>query len=241
MDNVKSRNWCMVLYPEDSTHANCIAILSQSGYDFAYILHDKDVWEENESPDYIAGEPKKEHWHVVLKLKSARYRNPLAQELGIAPNYLEPCRDLKKSLLYLVHDGFDNKFQYDITEVVGTLRRSLETALTCENECERVLELVHIIDSMSYNCKYRDVLVKACEADLWSVFRKLGSGVKYLIDEHNSQNENMYSNGAKPTAGAYADVKSLARFEGFVQGHVEGKRDLLEEFSSRFDKNKLIK
>ena len=236
MENIKTRTWCMVLYPEDSTHSNCISILSQSGYDFAYILHDKDLWEENESTEHIVGEPKKEHWHVVLKLKNPRYRNAVAQELGIAPNYLEPCRDLKKALLYLVHDGYEAKFQYDVSEVVGTLRLQLETALMCDNECERVLELVHIIDSMSYNCKYREVLVKACEAGLWSEFRKLGTGIKYLIDEHNSDYENIYSNGSKPTVGAYEDAKSLARFEGFVQGHVEGTKDRLAEYVNRSKK-----
>lgn len=215
MENPKSRTWCMVLYPEDETHINCISLLTQSGYDFAYILHDKDTWDENESPNHEKGEIKKEHWHVVLKVKNPRYRNAVADELGISPNYLEPCRDIKKSLLYLVHDGYDTKFQYDVTDVQGPLVSQLETALACDSEAERVIELVHIIDQSPGACSYREILLKACKAGLWSEFRKLGTGVKCLIDEHNMENYGTY---VPPTGGYYSRDYSNACFAGFVAG-----------------------
>lgn len=215
MENPKSRTWCMVLYPEDPTHVNCMSILAQSGYDYAAILHDKDTWEENESPNHEAGEQKKEHWHVVLKLKSPRYRNPVAEELGITPNYLEQCRDIKKALLYLVHDGYDTKYQYDVIDVLGPLVKQLETALMCDNEAERVIELVHIIDQSPGACTYREILLKACQAGLWSEFRKLGTGVKCLLDEHNME---CYGDMRPPTEGYYqADLRN-ATFAGFVVG-----------------------
>lgn len=187
MENPKSRNWNMILYPDDPTHQQCITVLAQNGYDHASILHDKDTWDENESPNHDKGEAKKPHWHIVLKVKNPRYRNAIADELGIAPNYLEPCRDLKKSLLYLIHDGFETKYQYDITDVNGPLKQQLETLLMCDNEGERVLEIVHMIDQSPGVCTYREILVKACKAGLWPDFRKLGTGVKFLLDEHNNE------------------------------------------------------
>lgn len=230
MDNPKSRTWCMVLYPEDESHTSCMNLLASSGYDYAAILHNCDTWDENESPNHVAGQPKKEHFHIVFKVKNPRYRNSLANELGVAPNYLECCRDLKKALLYLVHDGYENKHQYDVTEVFGPLRQSLETALVCDNECERVIELVHIIDQSPGVCTYREILLKACKADLWSVFRKLGPGIKYLIEEHNAENYGFKDKGIAPppTGGYYESALRNATFTGFVAG-CESKRKVVDK------------
>lgn len=196
MDKTRSRCWCLLLYPEDPAHASCMDTLAQNGYDYAAILHNMDVWEENESPNHEKGEPKKDHWHVVLKFKNPRYRDSLASELAIAPNYIEPCRDTKKALLYLVHDGYDTKYQYDVSNVYGSLTKQLETLLLCDNEGERILEIVHMIDASPGRCTYREILIKACKAGLWSDFRRLGTGVKWLIDEHN-EDDDRYLSSAK--------------------------------------------
>lgn len=190
MDNVRSRSWCAVLYPDDPSHINCISIIQQAGYSHALILHDQDLYEDD-GDNHKKGDLKKEHFHVVLKMKNARFRDALAKEFGISPNYLEPCRDIKRALLYLVHEGYPDKYQYDVDTVSGDLKLQLETALVCDDEAERVLELVKIIESTP--CRtYRDTLVKACEAGLWNVFRKLGAGVKYLIDECNESEQTAY-------------------------------------------------
>lgn len=224
MDKTKTRTWVMVLYPEDPSHQNCISLLKQSGYDFACILHDKDTWDKDECADHAPGDPKKPHWHVVLKVKSPRYRKPLADEFYIKPQCLEPCRDVKKALLYLVHDGYDTKFQYDVNDVFGPLSSQLETLLMCDNEGERVIEIVHMIDQSPGLCTYREILLKACRAGLYGDFRKLGAGVRYLLDEHNDEIKNELVRDSKPTAGAYEKAISQAEFTGFVCGYESRKK-----------------
>lgn len=197
-DKVRSRNWCLVLYPEDPTHVECIEKLISS-YKIAAILHDKDTWEDGESENHAAGDPKKEHWHVVLKFQQPRWKNGIAEELGIAPNYLEVCRSTDSALLYLVHDGFPNKYQYDPNDVFGDLKPNLLKLLADGDEGSKVKEIVSIIDACPGKARYREILLKCCDNGLYGEFRRLGSGVAYLIQEHNEDfYEDLYRRDTRP-------------------------------------------
>lgn len=105
----RDRKFVMVLYPEDPTHAAAMEKLKSGGYNFAAIKHDKDVTEN--------GEKKKDHWHVVVRFKNAVWNTSIAKDLGITPNYLEACKDVDSALLYLVHFGNEDKFQYEYEAV----------------------------------------------------------------------------------------------------------------------------
>lgn len=187
MENIRARNWCAVLYPDDPTHYECILKLSKSAYKYAGILHDRDTWEEGENEKHKAGEKKKDHWHIVLKFAQARWRKAIAEELGIAENYLEPCRNMDGALLYLVHEGFDKKYQYNSEEVFGALRPALEKLLVADDEGSRVLEIIKMIDQSPGRVSFREILIKVCNNGLYGDFRRLGSGAKWLIDEHNEE------------------------------------------------------
>lgn len=187
MDKVKTRTYCMILYPnEDPTHANAIWLLTSNGYSFCAIDHDMDTYDDYDDcePDQI-GQLKKPHTHVVLRLKSPRFKEPLAKELGIAPNYLQVCRDSKSAMLYLIHDGYPNKFQYDVDTVYGSLKFELEKYLVSEDEGSRVLKILDLLDSMPKPCSYRRLLVAVCQNGMYGDFRRMGSGIKTLLDEHN--------------------------------------------------------
>lgn len=186
MDNkIKSRCWCLVLYPEDDSHMECVSLLCSGGYLFAGILHDQDTWEEGESESHKAGEPKKAHWHIVLRFPNPRWRHSIAEELGIKENYLEVCRDRDSALLYLVHEGYNNKYQYSQDNVFGPMRDNLIKLLVDDDEGSRVLTIVSMIDEMERPASYRKALIQACQNGLYGDFRRLGVGVKWLLDEHN--------------------------------------------------------
>lgn len=186
MEKYRSRNFALLLYPEDPTHTACIEKLEQGGYNYAAILHDKDTWSANDSdfdPDkHTDGELKKEHFHVVIKFQNPKYDTGLASELGIARNYIRDIKNLDKALLYLVHEGYPDKYQYDIDEVAGSLKVNLQKLLLDEDEGSRVLRIVEMIDN-SPSPTYREILIMACKAGLYGEFRRLGAGVKFLLDE----------------------------------------------------------
>lgn len=189
MEKVRSRCWVLVLYPDDVTHTECLRKLQEGGYTYAAIKHDRDIWEDGESEKYAAGDPKKEHYHVVLRFTNPRWIDSVADELGIKPNYIEQCRNRDAALLYLVHEGFPSKYQYDINDVEGPLTLNLQKLLVDDDEGQRVKTIVNMIDSSPGRVRYREILLKACDAGLYGEFRRLGTGVKWLIDEHNEDYE----------------------------------------------------
>lgn len=187
MEKIKTRTYCMVLYPEeDLSHLFALQKLETNGYSYCAIDHDKDTYDDydNCEPEKI-GTLKKKHTHVYLRLKSPRFAEPLAQELGIKPNYLQVCRDSKSAMLYMLHDGYPNKYQYEIESVYGSLKIEVQKLLVSEDEGSRVLKVLDLLDTMPVPCTYRKFLVAVCENQLYGEFRRMGSFVKYLIEEHN--------------------------------------------------------
>lgn len=180
----RGRNFVAVLYPEDPTHASAVDKLKTNGYSFAAILHDKDVYEDGEHQ----GELKKAHWHVVLKFKNAVWNTAIAKELGITPNYLEACKNLDDALLYLVHFGYENrKYEYNLEEVFGPLHTRLAYLLADDDESTRALNIYEMIAKKEGRVTYTEIFVEACKAGLYADFRRMGSGVTALINDHNTE------------------------------------------------------
>lgn len=179
MEKYRSRNYRMLLYPEDASHSLAIEKLQAGQFRFVAILHDKDIDED--------GTLKKPHWHVVVKFPQPRWNTAVAKEFGIEENYIMSCESLDGAILYLVHAEHPDKYQYEASEAFGTLLPSLNKLLAEDDEGSRVLEIVKLIDDSPGKCGYREILVKSCNAGLYGEFRRLGSGVKWLIDEHNEE------------------------------------------------------
>lgn len=187
MEKIKTRTYCLVLYPEeDPSHLFCMNTLEVNGYQYCAIDHDKDTYDSyDDCDDSLIGKPKKKHTHVYLRLKSPRFRDPLADELGIKPNYLQVCRDSKSAMLYMIHDGYNNKYQYEVSAVYGSLKHEVAKLLANEDEGSRVLAILDLLDSMPKPCSYRQFLVAVCQNNMYGDFRRMGSGIKTLLDEHN--------------------------------------------------------
>ena len=175
----RNRKFCAVLYPEDPAHSAAIEKLQSGGFNFAAILHDRDV---NEN-----GETKKSHWHVVLRYKNAVWNTAVAKELGIEPNYIEICRDVDAALCYLVHYGNDDKFQYEYESVFGPLKLRLASLLADTDEGTRAMNLVEIIEASPGFIGYTDLLKKAVSAGLYADLRRMGHFATGLIREHNAK------------------------------------------------------
>lgn len=184
----RDRKFCLVLYPDDPSHAAAVDLLQSGGYNFAGILHDKDPVDDN-APD---GELKKPHWHIVLRFKNAVWNTAVAKELGIAENYLQSCKSLDGALCYLVHYGNDEKYQYDFETTFGSLRTRLASLLADTDESTRALTIYELIHNAPGFVTYTEVFEKACKAGLYGDFRRMGSGVKWLIEDHNRQFDEMW-------------------------------------------------
>lgn len=177
----RSRLYVAVLYPDDDSHVECMEKLQTNGYNFAAILHDKDVYEDGDHK----GELKKPHWHIVVRFKNAVWNTAVAKELGITPNYLEACKDQDASLLYLVHYGKEEKAQYDYEEVFGPMKLKLSTLLADVDEGTRILSLVDIVESSPGPIGMSELLKKSVAAGLYADLRRMGHLATCLVREHN--------------------------------------------------------
>lgn len=207
-EKFRSRLYVAVLYPEDPTHAECMVKLETNGYNFAAILHDKDVYEDGENK----GELKKPHWHIVLRFKNAVWNTAVAKELGITPNYLEACKDQDSSLLYLVHYGREEKAQYDYEEVFGPMRIKLSTLLADTDEGTRVLSLVDIVESSPGPIGTSELLKKAVAAGLYADLRRMGHLATCLVREHNYE----CYRWTQSNAGTPTDFDNFREFLAFT-------------------------
>lgn len=205
----RDRKFCAVLYPEDATHTAAIDKLKSGGYNFAAILHSQDVHENGEHQ----GEIKKAHWHVVIKFPNAVWNTALAKELGIQDNYLERCKALDAALLYLVHFGYeDTKYQYDVQDVFGPLQTRLVSLLNDTDESTRAMNIYDMIRNSPGRVTYTEIFEKACKAGLYGDFRRMGSGVTYLINDHNYE----YTCQSQSNAGVSQDAQRFRDFEEFT-------------------------
>lgn len=185
---IKTRTFCGVWYPdEDISHLFALNVLNEYGFQYCAINHDKDTYsEEDIIPEGLSvGDLKKPHTHVYIRFRTARYLDAVAKELKIGTNYLQQCKNSVGQLLYMVHDGYPTKYQYSVDEVYGPLACEVKKSKVMEDEGIRVLRILDILDTLPPLASYREFLTRVCKAGLYSDFRKLGSGAKVLLDEHN--------------------------------------------------------
>lgn len=186
--DIRSRCFHLVLYKEDNDHLNALDLI-QNEYNFAYILHDKDIIEDT-------GELKKPHWHVILYFDNPHYLLSLAKDLGIKPNYIK-TDELKKGLEYLIHKNNTDKYQYPIDEVKGPLKDKLLTFLGNSSQVEKqsILLLYQLINSFDGPIYLNDFIPLVLENNLWSFFRRSQLTWFKLLEEHNrSYHVNSFSN-----------------------------------------------
>lgn len=214
----RDRKFVAVLYPDDPSHTAAVEKLKSGGYNFAGILHDKDVYEDGEHQ----GETKKAHWHIVVRFKNAVWNTAISKELGIAPNYLESCKDVDSALLYLVHFGNEEKFQYEYESVFGPLKVRLATLLAEPDEGSRVLSLVDIVENASGPMGYTELIKKAVAAGVYADLRRMGTLGVRMLDEHNYECYKELERAELKNKGAQKDAQRFKDFEEFT-GYVDPK------------------
>lgn len=221
VEKFRSRLYVAVLYPDDDSHVECMEKLQTNGYNFAAILHDKDVYEDGEQK----GELKKVHWHIVLRFKNAVWNTAVAKELGITPNYLEACKDQDASLLYLVHYGKEEKAQYDYEEVFGPMKIKLATLLADTDEGTRILNIVDIVESSPGPISCSELLKKAVAAGLYADLRRMGHLATCLVREHNAECYALDQNNAGVTISREAFEEYLRWTSNKNVDHLPGLDD----------------
>lgn len=217
-EKYRGRIHMLLLYPENEQHVAAMEKIAKS-YDYAAIQHDRDKWteeDEEKNPGHKAGEAKKAHWHIVLRTQNATWNTALCKELGIEERLCEQAKNCDRALQYLIHYNDTDKTKYDIEEVFGTMAGKLKESINREEktESEKILGILEHIDTYDKPISVRHLAGWCAENGYWSEFRRAGSIILKIAEEHNE----MYRERPQLQCGELEDAKSKARFEGYIQG-----------------------
>ncbi len=178
-DDDYSKTFVVLLYPEDPSQSYAIEQLKRNAYDSAGILHEHCV--------DATGNTKKPHYHFVLRFPNQKAKSTIAKELQIQPNYIEPSSSIKSALLYLIHRGWPEKYQYDVNDVFGTLKKQLLAYLDDSTESERILRILSLLDKVDGSLTMKELVTICAKEDLYSDLRRGGYLIATILKEHNSR------------------------------------------------------
>lgn len=162
-----------------------IAWCKSKGYQYAYILHDKDV-DEN-------GNLKKPHIHLIIRFKGTNSIDKFAREYRISGHMIQVIEDWTESVRYLVHMskrsmGDTSKYKYPIPDINSNF--DLATYFISDDlgqqEVEVVIQLIDYV--LEYHASYYQLLKYASGIGAWSVLRKNFN----IIDKVVQQSKNTY-------------------------------------------------
>ena len=194
---IKSRAFEVVLYPDTQSY-DCYSVLKwiRRHYDYVFVLHDKDVYEED-TEDHKKGDLKPKHYHLILRWSgSPRYAAGLSKEMGVESRFFLPihgedCKttSLKSRLRYLVHANELEKYQYPVSDVkgCGKLKELFLLYIGSANDLsdeEKLKQIMHFVRNNRY-ISTDNFLCFCMDYGLLKFYHKYGREINRLIDEHN--------------------------------------------------------
>lgn len=172
----KYYTFAMVLY-KDSTSYDYYKVINyiEKNYKYyAYIEHDEDL------------DNKKEHTHVLMHFDNKRYNTGVSKELNVPSNYIVNA-NLIPYLRYLIHYDDEDKKQYSVEQVKGTLQLRLKEIIsnTKKSETEQVAYIISFIADYKGWLSITDLSQFVLQSGSYSAFRRNYLFFKDLILDHN--------------------------------------------------------
>lgn len=182
-EELEGRCFLAIIYP-DSTDYEYQVILDRLPYywdNFYYILHDKDVWLENDFDKYIAdngkepewkvGDLKKPHYHLI-GYTSPTILGRAAKKFGLPSNYVQKAdKPLKDNVQYLIHLKEPWKYQYMHEEVI-TNDPDIEKKLQVKQDAEEKATILLDAIFESEICTISELSKFAIKNHCWDELRR---------------------------------------------------------------------
>lgn len=182
-----------------------------------WVKHDKDVFKEdifNEdgSIKYNAGDLKKPHYHFILRFKNATTISAVANKVKVNKNQVEIIKNLNSALKYLIHYGQDEKYQYSIEEVHSNsdnLKTMFEELIVNDTpESQRVLTIQDIIESFEGYIDLGILGKTILKMNYWGTFKSNFSYFFKLVCNHNAKHFGAMKGQSDLEYGTYSSDRS---------------------------------
>lgn len=155
-----------------------IAIAHRTVKQWAYVMHDKDVYsdaDEADDPNHKAGEPKPRHWHIVLNCTQQIEIGTIAKWFGIAENYVDVPKGAGAGKFldcveYLTHESVKQqalgKHRYDDGEIRASVGFDWRAKLDRRNDNKaKYGRDLDDKDQMIYDVMYNGKTLRQCMQD----------------------------------------------------------------------------
>lgn len=161
---------------------------------YAYILHDKDIYDNNEyDSNYrligAKGELKKLHYHIVIDFHKQYELSKLGNEFGINTRFIKVLKpkDIDNMLLYLTHIKYNGlKTLYSIDDVKGNIYDYVKYLNDSYKPNDVISNILYLIDNTKEYIYLDDIVKFILKNNLdYSVFRKDFNIIRNLLQEHN--------------------------------------------------------
>lgn len=170
------RNYEVILYSIEECY-RLVDICIYEGFDYAFILHDKDLKED--LSDY-----KDKHYHFQIYMNNQKTLENMSILLGVKQNYIQKIIDKKKAIRYLLHADHNEKANYDIIDIATNIDLTSYFNNLVSNESidvEIILDFISRPKSISMKELFSFVLSNNC----WASYRRNYAIIKDLVYEHN--------------------------------------------------------
>ncbi len=166
-----------------------IALSHKTIKQWAYVLHDKDVYSEADEladPNHKQGNKKPPHWHIVMNCSNAIEIGVIAKWLGIAENFVDVPKGMGAGKFldcveYLTHESVKQqelgKYRYDDSEIKSS--EGFEWRLKLNKRNENRAKYGKDLDEkhqMMYDVLYTGKTLRQCMKDrllYMEIFEKL--------------------------------------------------------------------
>lgn len=174
---MRSRNVDIIVYDEVYLD-KFITICEVQQFDYAYILHDKDL----DDDDNI----KKFHYHFRVFSDLQRSLSAWSKVFDYPINYIEKLDDKRLSIRYLIHADNREKYQYNQNDIITNID-DIEKYFkdTKQEESYQLKYICDYIDSINGYIYFQDVKNYVLENNYWSAYRRYYTIIRDIILERN--------------------------------------------------------
>lgn len=189
-NEIRSENWTIELYPDNEKHMKILEYIKLN-FEYAYILHNCDVYVDNiidkntGEIKHKKGELKKAHYHVIILLKNARTLKSIVDELGIEENLVEKVKSKKAMFRYLCHLDNPEKTEYDKDEISSNVKILVNKYCSKDKETQDVLSIYEYIYSIDKYLYHHEIFEYAIRNEIYANYRRNATIISRLVDEHN--------------------------------------------------------
>lgn len=187
-------------YLEDSNWDIAFSRCGEHGYPFAYVIHDKDRYlDEDHLPDgKNLGDPEKVHCQSLIRVSNAQSVSAFSKNCGVPERFVQGLNSWRAFCLYLLHRDTESKLKgkhmYNKSEIHGNYRD--EVIGVIENEKVQnynksredensIMDVINYIESFSCSISTAQLVRWASESGLYSVYRRSAGIISNVLKEHN--------------------------------------------------------